>query len=116
MHPPPDHRRDFAVYGSQLLPLTPVVPLLLQPAWIAQSWPRFNRSCLGDEECKASGFTAMMYAEQVWDALARMDWMPDPAWGSQPEPGTFPVSPRRRNPECPLPLAETPHESARGVA
>eukprot|EP00667_Euglena_gracilis_P001904 EG_transcript_1903 len=62
--------KDFAVYGRQLLPLTPVLPLVLRPSWLAQAWPRFNRSCAAEEECRASGFVGLLYAEQ---ALADRD-------------------------------------------
>lgn len=54
--PPPSIRREFATFGRQLTPLSPVTPSLFHAEWVVGGWRRFEKTCTEDPDCRGSGF------------------------------------------------------------
>eukprot|EP00906_Rhabdomonas_costata_P016143 RCo023166 len=78
-------QQGFFVHGIQLLPITPVVPMMFHPGWVQTALPDFKKYCEGDPFCTQSGFVSFYYAEwalldkeAAWEASLKL---PDAVFG-----------------------------------
>eukprot|EP00669_Euglena_mutabilis_P001948 TRINITY_DN12543_c0_g1_i1.p1 TRINITY_DN12543_c0_g1~~TRINITY_DN12543_c0_g1_i1.p1 ORF type:complete len:532 (+),score=156.45 TRINITY_DN12543_c0_g1_i1:77-1672(+) len=61
----PDGSKEFATFGRQLTPLSPVTPSLFHAEWVVGGWRRFEKTCTEDPDCRGSGFVAFLLAHQA---------------------------------------------------